>query len=190
MVFSKSFFLADNPPANYTPLTHLLMVFLHMSRTMFQAMNETLQKTVLLVDDDEDLLEGMRLTFEDAGWQVTTHNGLPQDQDIWEFLLHHSADVLVLDVFLPCSHGGSLAEQLHREKPNQKIILISAAGQLNTLCNQANIRHSLAKPFRFEQLLSLAERISLQPEPVEQRVTLPLFQREPLAYSQNRAQTE
>ena len=113
----------------------------------------------MIIDDDADLLEGMRLLFEDEGWTVYTHDGL---DDIMKFIRQHDADILVLDIFLPHDNGNDIALQTRHEFPHQKIILISAAGQLNRLTASSDADAYLAKPFRLERLEELARKVLTQ----------------------------
>lgn len=156
-------------------------------------MKENERKSILIVDDDIDLLEGMQLIFEDEGWTVFTHNG---QSDIMSFVRQHDVDVVVLDVFLPRDNGNDIALQVRQETRSQKIILISAAGQLNRLSATADVDAYLQKPFRLENLVELAEKVlhsdsGNQDGGAKNGGSFTLFESgQPLAYSRSHVRTE
>ena len=80
----------------------------------------------ILVIDDEDLVRGfLRRTLERAGYRVMTaadgHEGL-------SVLEQDAADLLITDIFMPCSDGLETIQEVRRTYPQMKTIAISGGG--------------------------------------------------------------
>ena len=89
-----------------------------------------MRKTILLVDDDNDLLEVLSYTFSAAGFStLTATNGA----DALKLARSLSPDLVVLDLIMPEMDGLTVCETLRRGRataaiPN--ILLTGLAGQL------------------------------------------------------------
>jgi CheY-like chemotaxis protein len=78
---------------------------------------------ILIVDDNADMLELMRIPLEEAGYQVeTTQSGhLALDSQ-----RRCPADLLIADIFMPETDGLELISKLRSEFPRMKIVAMSA----------------------------------------------------------------
>jgi DNA-binding response OmpR family regulator len=71
------------------------------------------QASILVVDDQPDLLEGLALTLEAAGYRVRcADNGL----SALALLQEHPADLIIADIAMPELNGYQLYEQVRRNK--------------------------------------------------------------------------
>jgi len=78
---------------------------------------------VLIIDDDEIFCGFLAEILKRRGFQVTwTTDALAG----YDMALHEPYDLLIIDVRMPEVLGTELAESLRKEKPQAKIILISA----------------------------------------------------------------
>jgi len=78
---------------------------------------------VLIIDDDKTFCGFLAEILKPKGFQVTwTTDGLAG----YDMALHGPYDLLIIDVRMPGVLGTELAERLKKEKPQVKIILISA----------------------------------------------------------------
>src|SRR5687767_13010291 len=86
---------------------------------------DSMKNSILVVDDDPDILEALRVLLEDEGFMVeTASNGMVLD----ELKKPELPLLIVLDVLLSGADGRDLAERL-RQKPDTKqipIVMISA----------------------------------------------------------------
>ncbi len=91
-------------------------------------MADMMQKTLLLVEDDPDLLEILRLTFELEGYRLV----LARDGDEALKMAHrHGPDLIVLDVMLPKLDGIEVCRQLRAESAFRRvpILMLTAKGE-------------------------------------------------------------
>src|SRR5687768_8576653 len=74
---------------------------------------------ILVVDDNEDMLESMRMVLERAGYEVDTASSGER-----AVLLQRErpADVLITDIFMPDTSGMELIGQFKHEFPAVRII--------------------------------------------------------------------
>jgi DNA-binding NtrC family response regulator len=82
----------------------------------------TSQKTVLLVDDDAQLLTAIRQWLEGAGYQVVSCGRF---EDARAYLRSHAPDVVLSDVRLGAFNGLQLAIYLAEARPATAVMLMS-----------------------------------------------------------------
>ena len=94
---------------------------------MPSVLKSTPNPKVLIVDDDPELLESLRLVVELAGFAViTAENGV---RGLQAFRNTSPAAVLI-DVVMPKLDGIETVRQMRREGPNAKIIVMSGSPRL------------------------------------------------------------
>ena len=121
---------------------------------------------ILIIDDDPDFRDMLKMTLLDAGFEVdTASNG-------WMGLekFHQSpGDLVISDIIMPVKEGLETIGTLRQSYPNLKILAISGGGrtQGKTSSSKAAIRlganRFLAKPFLRKTLLSTIRQL-LEPE--------------------------
>lgn len=117
------------------------------------------QQTVLIFDDDDDLLTIFSFLFEDMGWQVFTH---PTCDDVLERTRQTKPDLILMDNWIPAI-GGIAATQLLKADEELKgipVIYISANNDVKALSEQAGADAFIAKPFDFGELSDLAKKLA------------------------------
>lgn len=78
---------------------------------------------VLCVDDELVALRIRRLVLERAGYRVLTAENGEQGLAVFR---QEAVDAVVLDYSMPGMHGGEVAMQMRRSKPEIPILLLSA----------------------------------------------------------------
>lgn len=78
---------------------------------------------ILCIDDEEMGLQIRKVVLERAGYRVTTASSGPAGLEIFA---KTPVDLVILDYFMPSMHGGLVAEEIRRQRPNIPIILLSA----------------------------------------------------------------
>jgi DNA-binding response OmpR family regulator len=112
-------------------------------------------KTVLVVDDDRDILGAIKAALDDMGPEIiTAANG---DEALIEAELH-SPDLVVLDMMLPKRSGFLVMEKLRRGKkrgdPPRVIMITGNQGARHKIYAESlGVDVYLNKPFRMERLV-------------------------------------
>jgi DNA-binding response OmpR family regulator len=111
---------------------------------------------VLIVDDDATFCQFLVEVLEDKGIEVAwTTDGLAG----YEKSLYEWYDLFILDERMPLVLGTELVEDLKRDRPQAKIILISAfADEALQKRSQTLGVPLLSKPFGANRLLEAVER--------------------------------
>jgi DNA-binding response OmpR family regulator len=116
-----------------------------------------MDQTVLIVDDDADLLQLAGLIFKKAGARVITANdGL---DGISKFFTYHP-DLIILDVMLPGSSGFDICQRI-RQVSEAPLIFLTALNQEHEMLQglAAGADDFLSKPFNPEILLARARAV-------------------------------
>ncbi len=107
---------------------------------------------LLIVDDDHNLLELMKMRIESSGYTVTT----AADEDEAKAAAAGQAfDLAILDLQLVHTDGISLMEELHRTYPDMPVIILTAHGSIESAV-EAMKRGAftyLTKPFDARELI-------------------------------------
>lgn len=110
-------------------------------------------RRILAVDDNEDILEILKLILEDYGYEVKT---ITDGSLLFDEIKAHKPDLILLDIMLGNMDGRELCKAVKSNKETQDIpiILVSASHNLSDrfMLASANIDF-LAKPFDMMELL-------------------------------------
>jgi DNA-binding response OmpR family regulator len=110
---------------------------------------------VLIVDDDETFCQLLAEVLEGKGIKVVwTTDGL----EGYEMSLYEPYDLFILDQRMPLIFGTELVQELKKDNPEAKIILISAFADEALLNKSQSLGVPvLSKPFSAKRLLQLVE---------------------------------
>ena len=113
-------------------------------------------KTILLVDDDEDLLEMLVDLMAAAGYEVGwATNGADALEEIKR---GGAPDLIVLDMHMPVMTGAEFLEARMRDPALQKVPVVVMSAHLVTFARAAfGVVDVILKPFSFDALLRLAK---------------------------------
>jgi PAS domain S-box-containing protein len=119
---------------------------------------QTQQPTILIVDDEEDLLEICRLFFEETyEYRVLTSN---ISTNVEEIIEANPVQTVILDINLPERSGIEVLEGIREIEEKLPVIFISAYTSLETAVSA--LRYGaydyLKKPFKLRRLGKLVER--------------------------------
>jgi two-component system, OmpR family, phosphate regulon response regulator PhoB len=115
--------------------------------------------TILVVEDDPQVRDLVRITLECAGYRVEAACDVAEALDSLERGL---PDLIVLDLMLPEVSGIQFAEQLRESalQPRVPILVLSAAPQLVYKAGWICADACLGKPFAVEALLDHVARLT------------------------------
>ena len=112
-------------------------------------------KSVLVVDDDPNIVKTYKLVLESVGYRVdTARNGV--EAIFKSKKVHH--DLIIIDMNLPDMMGNQLADQIREEKPDIKIIMITGYSSYAEQLDEFNIDEMLMKPIPPEDLVEIAKK--------------------------------
>lgn len=108
---------------------------------------------ILLVEDDMDLGNGVRIALADQGWNVTWVRSLADGLAAVE---EAARDLLVLDLTLPDGDGLELLLRLRRRRDKLPVLVLSARDALDDRLRglDSGADDYLVKPFALAELLS------------------------------------
>ncbi|MBI4545901.1 MAG: bifunctional response regulator/alkaline phosphatase family protein [Gemmatimonadetes bacterium] len=128
----------------------------------------TVAKRILWVDDEVELLEPHLLFLRQRGYQVdTTSNG----DDALALVRRQAYDLLLLDEQMPGQRGLEVLEQLRREEPHARVVMVTKSEEDRTLQEAIGRRVDdyLVKPASPRQVLSVVARLLEGPQLQQQR---------------------
>jgi two-component system response regulator AtoC len=113
--------------------------------------------TVLVVDDEASIADGLRLTLEAEGYSVriagSVRTGLAA-------VTQADAHVAIVDLMLPDGDGLALTRELKARDPSLEVIVITAYGSVRKAMEAtkgAGAFHVVEKPFEPEEVLGLVK---------------------------------
>lgn len=121
-------------------------------------------KTILVVDDDQELSDGLRSVLEARGYRVMqARDGLQGKQSIYA----HRPDLVILDMMMPRMGGYPVLEHFRDKKDAPPIIMITAneGSRHKAYAEYLGVIDYIRKPFAMERLLEAVEK-ALGPSPV------------------------
>jgi DNA-binding response OmpR family regulator len=113
---------------------------------------EPTTKTILLVDDEQTLVEGLEYNLKKEGYRVVTAYDGVQAMECAEA---EQPDLVILDLMLPRKDGLEVCRELRRSSTVPIIILTAKDSELDTvLALEFGADDYLVKPFRLRELLA------------------------------------
>jgi two-component system, NtrC family, response regulator GlrR len=112
----------------------------------------TTQGKLLIVDDDHNLLELMKIRLESSNYEVTTAN---HEDEALALSAGQTFDLAILDLQLVRTDGIQLMEELHGRIPGMPVIILTAHGTIESAV-EAMKRGAftyLTKPFDARELI-------------------------------------
>ena len=113
-----------------------------------------LRRSILIVDDEEDLCEILRFNLEAEGFTTTTANSAEQVLDLLAANQHF--DLLLLDVMRDGMSGYDLAIRMREQGDTTPIIFLTARSDHNDQMQGFAVGADdyIAKPFSFDTVLA------------------------------------
>ena len=110
-----------------------------------------MSRTVLVVDDEQNLVTVMRMTLEDAGYAVHTASSA---EAALPLLTDPNLDVLITDLRMPGMGGEELLARARNERPDIPVIVVTAHGTIKSAVKSVSSGAAdyLTKPFEPEEL--------------------------------------
>jgi DNA-binding response OmpR family regulator len=113
---------------------------------------------ILIVEDEPNMVAGLRDNFEFEGYQVLT---APDGVAGLERALSESPDLVILDVMMPRMSGLDVCKQLKSKRPSIPIIMLTARGQEvdKVVGLELGADDYVTKPFSIRELLARVKAV-------------------------------
>jgi DNA-binding response OmpR family regulator len=117
------------------------------------------QRTILLVDDDHEIVESMRTILENKGYRVLVARDGNSGLMVAE---RENPDLIVLDMMMPKKSGFLVLEKL-KSRPGGLIPTIMITGNEGSrhraYAEMLGVRDYIRKPFAMEKLVRSIDRV-------------------------------
>ncbi|MES2430508.1 MAG: response regulator transcription factor [Bacteroidota bacterium] len=129
--------------------------------------------SILLVEDEENLQEALKLNLELENYEVT---GVYDGVEALEAVQHEHFDLIILDVMLPELDGISVCENIRLQNNDIPILILSAKNSSadRVLGLKKGADDYLTKPFNLEELLLRVSKLVLKSRRLATRTPLGL----------------
>lgn len=81
---------------------------------------------IILVDDELQILSWLELMLKKTELPLTIMGSFSNGAEALEFCLNHTVDLVITDIRMPIMDGLKLIQQLKREKPQTRFLILSA----------------------------------------------------------------
>ena len=114
-------------------------------------------KTILVVDDDLELSDGLRVVLEKLGYKVIQARDGQQGK---QMVYQHRPDLMILDMMMPRMGGYPVLEHFRGKTDAQPVIMITAneGSRHKAYAEYLGVKDYIRKPFAMERLLEAVER--------------------------------
>lgn len=112
-----------------------------------------MSETILIVEDDESILAGLRLNLEMEGFRIVTAQDGQQALRIFET---KSPDLVILDIMLPTLNGFEVLEKIRVGDPDVSVLLLSARDTKKDKILGLGLGADdyVTKPFQLDELIA------------------------------------
>jgi DNA-binding response OmpR family regulator len=115
------------------------------------------KKKILVVDDDQELSDGLRAVLENQGYKVLQARDGQQGKNL---VYQERPDLVILDMMMPRMGGYPVLEHFRDKKDAPPIIMITAneGSRHKAYAEWLGVVDYIRKPFAMEKLLDAVQR--------------------------------
>ena len=116
-----------------------------------------LQKTILVVDDEDDVRESVREVLSDEGYRVVdTADGAR----VLEMIRDEKPELVLLDIWMPQVDGIGLLKEIKSKEPDINVVMVSGHGNIHTAVTATKYGafDFIEKPVSLDGLLTTVQR--------------------------------
>ncbi|MBI5416150.1 MAG: response regulator [Candidatus Omnitrophica bacterium] len=116
------------------------------------------QKTILLIDDELDLQQLVKIVLKSKGYNVETADNGQEALDMIEAV---KPDLIILDMNMPIMGGVEFYKAICDEwsRPKYPVLVLTARANMEQLFRELEADGFMSKPFEIEELLADVETI-------------------------------
>jgi len=110
-------------------------------------------KKILIIDDEEMIVDVMKVILEDLGHQVT---GFHKSREGEKAAIENDYDLILVDIRMPEKNGAEVTRSILKAKPEARILIITAypADPLVESALNAGAMALMKKPFDMGKILN------------------------------------
>jgi DNA-binding response OmpR family regulator len=115
-------------------------------------------KTLLVVDDDQEIVHAIRAVMESKGYRVLTASDGNAGIIVAE---RENPDLVIVDMMMPKKSGFLVLERLKKGKAPPRIIMITAneGGRHRAYAEMLGVDDYIRKPFAMDRLLEAVKKL-------------------------------
>jgi DNA-binding response OmpR family regulator len=120
---------------------------------------EKTKKRILLVDDDREIVESMRIALEAGGYEIIIARDGNQGLVMVE---RDNPDLVILDMMMPKRSGFLVLEKVRRSRPVPlRVIMITAneGSRHKAYAEMLGVDDYIRKPFAMDRLIDSVDRL-------------------------------
>src|SRR4030042_1247663 len=119
-------------------------------------MNEKTREKILIIEDEADLVKGLKLNLADEGYEV---DWASDGREGLRRALEEAPDLVILDIMLPGMNGLDICRELSQKKANIPVIMLTAKGEEvdKVVGLEIGAADYMTKPFSVRELLARAK---------------------------------
>lgn len=112
-----------------------------------------MKKKILIIEDEEDLIKGLKLNLSDEGYEV---DFAPNGVEGLRKALEETPDLIILDIMLPEMDGLEVCRELRQKNVAIPIIMLTAKGEEidKVVGLEIGADDYITKPFSIRELLA------------------------------------
>jgi len=116
-------------------------------------MNEKAREKILIIEDEADLVKGLKLNLSDEGYDV---DWASDGREGLRRALEEAPDLVILDIMLPGMNGLEICRELRQKKANIPVIMLTAKGEeVDKIVGlEIGADDYMTKPFSVRELLA------------------------------------
>ena len=124
-----------------------------------EASDAAAKKRILLVDDDYEIVDSMKIVLESKGYEVLVARDGNQGLAMAE---RDNPDLVILDMMMPKRSGFLVLERLRRTRPvPMRVIMITAneGSRHKAYAEMLGVDDYIRKPFPMDRLMDSVQRL-------------------------------
>ena len=116
-----------------------------------------MKKHIFIVDDDEAILDVIKIILEDNGYKTTV---VTDGDDLFKKIRSNHPDLILLDIWLTGTDGIAITKKMKINDKLKKIpiIMISANNKGKQIALENGADGFIAKPFEIDDLLKVVNK--------------------------------
>lgn len=130
-----------------------------------------MRHSILLIDDDTDILKVLKANLELHGFSVMTAGSWKEGREV---LSASNPDLMLLDVMLPDGDGFDICRTIHKERPLLPIIMLTAKDKISDkiIGLDGGADDYVVKPFETLELIARIKACLRRSKPADKELTV------------------